>query len=134
MESSFASVLRETTFTGVTGVAKGLLHYVPPSPVGLIFFLHRTNGNSGMIAKTEARYIASAAIARGCAVVSADAEEAAQMTPTAWFLATNDSNGAVDNDDARANSRLLADHQLHSDLAARTDSFFDSHLPQGYRR
>lgn len=70
--------LTETTFSGSTSFNKTLLYYAPAAPVGLILFLHGTGGNSGMILKSEARYIAAAAIARGYAVASFEAEEVVQ--------------------------------------------------------
>lgn len=71
----------ETSHDGVTGVGKTVLSYVPPSPKGLILFLHGTGGSASMIESAEAKYVALVAVERGYAVLSTEAEEVAAGEP-----------------------------------------------------
>jgi predicted esterase len=67
-----------TTFLGSTAHGKTIRYHAPPSPAGLVLFLHGTGGSNEMIEKPEARTLALTAIARGYAVLSPEAEEVVQ--------------------------------------------------------
>ena len=70
--------LEVTSFLGTTTYAKTIRSYAPANPRGLVLLLHGTGGSSALADKGEARYLLSAAIARGYAVLAPEAEEVAQ--------------------------------------------------------
>lgn len=66
-----------STYKGVTQFDKAVIAHIPKQPKALLFLLHGTGGSADMIEKSEARYVALAAVARGYGVVSTEAEEVA---------------------------------------------------------
>jgi predicted esterase len=68
-------VFAESVYKGSTQIDKAVIGHVPSQPRGLLFMLHGTGGSADVIQKSEARYVALAAVARGYGVVSTEAEE-----------------------------------------------------------
>lgn len=70
------TTLAVSTFTGSTTRPKTVRSFVPPSPRGLVLFLHGTGGSNRFIASTETFYVALRAIESGYGVLGTEAEEA----------------------------------------------------------
>ena len=69
--------LESSVFRGTTTHDKRARWFVPPNPRALMLMLHGTGGSADFINRTEAEAVALAAIERGYAVASYEAEEVA---------------------------------------------------------